>query len=263
MRDKLLATIKLKNGKATFRYLLNRFNIDSNLLKNLLSELKLDGKILQIGNKYMIFPSDLKLGSIMVSGSGNKYICYEGERISISSNFLNDVIMSDVVSFRMLDNGKAEIVSIVDRVLGKMTCTVMIVNGKKKIVPYRDGISITLPKDVTDNLYPEDIILVEVIPNEIGNHCDAKFIKKIGRTTDPCREDEITCLNYGFSNEYSDEFMEEIRRIPTSISEEDLINRVDFRNQKTVTIDGRETKDMDDAVFAERISDNITTNFSC
>ena len=258
MKDKLLATIKLKNGKATFRYLLNRFNIDSNLLNNLLSELKLDGKILQIGNKYMIFPSDLKLGNIMVSGSGNKYICYEGERISISSNFLNDVIMSDVVSFRMLDNGKAEIVSIVDRVLGKMTCTVMTVNGKKKIVPYRDGISITLPKDVTDNLYPEDIILVEVIPNEIGNHCDAKFIKKIGRTTDPCREDEITCLNYGFSNEYSDEFMEEIRKIPTSISEEDLINRVDFRNQLVVTIDGRETKDMDDAVYAERISDNIT-----
>ena len=258
MKDKLLTAIKLKNRKATFRYLLNKFNLDGNLLTNLLKELKLDGKILQIGNKYMIFPNDLKLGSIMVSGSGNKYICYAGERIPISSNFLNDVIMSDIVSFRMLENGKAEIISIVDRVLGKMTCTVMMVNGKKKIVPYREGINITLPIEVTKDLYPEDIILVDVIPNEIGDHCDAKFIKKIGRTTDPCREDEITCLNYGFSNEYSDEYMEEIKKIPTSISEDDLVNRVDFRNQKTVTIDGRETKDMDDAVYAEKINDNIT-----
>ena len=258
MKDKLLTAIKLKNGKATFRYLLNKFNLDSNLLTNLLKELKLDGKILQIGNKYMIFPNDLKLGSIMVSGSGNKYICYDEKRIPISSDFLDDIIMSDIVSFRILDNGKAEIVSVVDRVLGKMTCTVMMVDGKKKIVPYREGINITLPVEVIKDLYPEDIILVDVIPNEIGNHCDAKFIKKIGRITDPCKEDIITCLNYGFSNEYSDEYMEEIKKIPTHISDEDLVDRVDFRNQAAVTIDGRETKDMDDAVYAERISDEIT-----
>ena len=64
MKDKILSAIRLKSGNITYKNLLKKFNIDSTLLLNLLRELKLDGKILQIGNKYMIFPSDLKIGTI-------------------------------------------------------------------------------------------------------------------------------------------------------------------------------------------------------
>ena len=258
MKDKILSVIRLKSGNITYKNLLKKFNIDSTLLLNLLRELKLDGKILQIGNKYMIFPSDLKIGTILISSSGNKYIYYNDERISISSNFLSDVIMSDVVSFKILDNGKAEIVSIIDRPLSKITCKVMYVDGKKKIIPYREGINITLPKDILDELDPNDLILVELTSSEVDNYCDAKFIKKLPKAIDP---DEVTVMNYGFETGYSDEYLEEVKRIPTSVSDEEIIGRCDLRNKKIFTIDGINTKDMDDAIYAERINEDIIRTY--
>ena len=83
-------------------------------LKKILLKLKLDGKILQLGNKYIIFPKDLMLGTVVVSTSGKKYLYHGKEKVNISSNFLNEIILHDVVSFKLNSNNEAEIVSIVD-----------------------------------------------------------------------------------------------------------------------------------------------------
>lgn len=261
MNNKILEIIKNNNGKITFKMLSKKINIESQKLKDILLELKLDGKILQLGNKYMIFPDNLKMGTVMVSASGNKYISYNDMRIPIPSDFFNSLIISDIVSFRFIDedneNPKIEVISIIDRPLGKMTCTVMNINGRKQIVPYREGIKISLPLKEIDNLFVGDIILVDVTPNEIDEYCNGTFIKKIGRVDDPCISDIEILLNYGFDNEYSDKYMEELSKYPKKVTEEETIGRQDYRNQKSCTIDGIDTKDMDDGVFAEIINDEI------
>ena len=180
MKDKIFETIKLMSGKTTFKTLIKKFDIDTEELKKILLELKLDGKILQLGNKYILFPKDLMIGTIVISTSGKKYLYHGKEKVYIASNFLNEVILHDVVSFRLNENNEAEIVSIVDRPLGVMTCEVMEIDGKKKIVPYHNEIQITLPSDVINGLYVGDIILVKITPNELFEYSDAKFIKKIG-----------------------------------------------------------------------------------
>ena len=129
MREEILKTIKLQNGKLTFKNLHKKFDIGSEELQDILHELKLDGEILQVSNKYMIFPEDLLMGNISVSSSGKKFIFYGGERISVASNFFDDVFLGDVVSFIINDNNEAEITTIIDRTLGDMTCTVMNING--------------------------------------------------------------------------------------------------------------------------------------
>ena len=71
MEDKIIELIKKENGKITFKNLLNKYSIGRNELENLLLKLKLDDKILQVGNKYQIFPDNLCIGSITVSSTGN------------------------------------------------------------------------------------------------------------------------------------------------------------------------------------------------
>lgn len=264
MKYKVLDAIKLKSGKVTFKMLNKRFNMDSDELKKILLELKLDGEILQLGNQYMIFPEDLKIGTIIKSASGNKYICYKDKRIIVPSIFFSDLVLDDVVSFKFIndsnefdENAKIEIVSIIDRPLSKMTCTIINVNGKKAIVPYREELRVTLSKDVIDNLSDGDVILVDITPNEIGEYCNATFIKKVGRIDDPSKDEEIILLNYGFNNDYSLEYLEEISKYPTSVLEKDIVGRYDFRSQKSFTIDSTDTKDMDDGVYAEIINDEI------
>ena len=47
--------------------------------------------------------------------------------------------------------------------------------------------------------------------------------------------------------------MEEIESIPNEVSEEELVGRKDFRNETIFTIDGDDTKDIDDAISIKKL----------
>lgn len=253
MKDKIYDII-VNNNKITYKELLNKFNIGHNELSKVLLELKLDGKILQTGNKYSIFPKELFIGNITVSSSGRKYILHDGEKISIASDFLNGIILNDVVTFKINEMNEAEINSIVHRTLGKMTCEVKLDNGKKKAIPFHNDIDIKLPNNILDNLYDGDIILVNIDPDDKDQ---VTYLKTIGRRDDPLIDDITIALNYGFDNIYDEEYLKEVEKIPTYVTNDDMVDRLDYRNQDSFTIDGRYTKDMDDGVYAEVLDDNI------
>ena len=251
MEEKILAIINKENGKITFKNILNKYNIGRDELYNLLLKMKLDGKILQIGNKYRIFPNDLIIGNIIVSSSGKKYIMHGGNKIFVASNFLNGILLNDTVAFKINENNEAEIVSIVDRKLGKMTCEVKLINDKLELIPFHDDIEVKLDKSIMNTLSDGDIIMVDISEDE------TTFVKTIGRRDDPLIDDMAIALNYGFDNNYTDEYMKEVYSYPASVIEEDIKDRDDYRNQASFTIDGAYTKDMDDGVYAEVLDNNI------
>ena len=47
--------------------------------------------------------------------------------------------------------------------------------------------------------------------------------------------------------------LEELKNIPTEVKEKDLINRRDLTNEVIFTIDGDDTKDIDDAISIEKL----------
>lgn len=53
---------------------------------------------------------------------------------------------------------------------------------------------------------------------------------------------------------FPEDVLEEAAKIPAEISEEDMVGRPDFRDQMLITIDGADTKDIDDAVVAWKLS---------
>ena len=247
MKESILNEIK-RNNRVTYKNLINKFNIDHNELDKLLLELKLDGEIIQLGNAYRMFPAGLCIGNVVASTSGRKYIMYNNEKISIASDFLNGVVLNDVVTFSINDENEAEIYTIVDRTLGKMTCEIKVVGGKKRIIPFHNNIDIKLSDKVLDTLYDGDIIAVNVELNG-----DATYIETIGRRDDPLIDDVAIALNFGFDNNYDEEYMKEVDKLPTEVSEEETVGRHDYRKQKCFTTDGRYTKDMDDACFGEML----------
>ena len=254
MKERILELIHKNSGKITFKNLLNELNVGKDELNKLLLELKLDGEILQDGNKYKLFPNNLYLGNITISSSGKKYIFHDGEKISVASNFFNNVILNDTVAFRINENNEAEIVSVVKRILGKMTCEVKLIDGKKTIVPFHEEINVKLPNNILDKLYDGDIIVVNI---SSSNEDECEYVETIGRIDNPLIDDVAIALNYGFDNNYDDEYMEEVNKIPTYVSNIEIVDRVDYRDQESVTIDGINTKDMDDGVYAEMLPDGI------
>ena len=54
--------------------------------------------------------------------------------------------------------------------------------------------------------------------------------------------------NYDIPTEFPEEVMKQIENIPDEVPEEDKVGRKDIRDWQTVTIDGEDAKDLDDAV---------------
>lgn len=257
MNDKILNLIKENDGKLTFKNLMNKINLNKEELQHILLKLKLDGQILQIGNRYHVFPNGLCIGNITISSSGRKYIFYNGEKITVSSNFLNDVILNDVVTFKINNLNEAEINSIVHRPLGKMTCEVKEIDGKKTIIPFHNNLSIKIDNHILDSLMDGDIIAVNIDPEKAEDIYKATFIDKIGRRDDPLIDDVAIAYNFGFDNDYDDEYLSEVDKFPSYVRDEDITDSVDYRNQLSFTIDGANTKDMDDGVYAEMLDNNV------
>ena len=263
MKEKIITAITERNGKITFKELKKKLEVDEIELQNLLLELKLDGKILQISNKYSLFPEDLLIGSITKSLSGNIYLMYDSLRIHISSNFFTAVIPNDIVAFKINDKDEAEIHSIIDRPTSNITCEVSCEAGKKTIIPYHSGINVSLSNEESKELLDGDIILVNIDINDQDDYCTGHLIKTIGHKDDPNIKEIAVAINYGFDNDYDEEYLEELKKIPKDTSNEDLSKRIDLRNDDFVTIDGVNTKDMDDAVFARRLDNgNIEVKVS-
>ena len=85
----------------------------------------------------------------------------------------------------------------------------------------------------------------------------AILVKKLDIKNSPNKQEIETAISYGFlSNDYSDEYMEELAKIPKEVTEEDTVNRTDFRKLRTYTTDGANTKDMDDAWSVQRLEND-------
>ena len=247
--DRVFNMIK-SSGKCSFKSIKNRIDIDESELVNILNKLKLEGKILQQGDKYILFPKDLFLGTVIVSLTGRYYVLYNDTKIMIDGNSIDKIRLNDTVSFKINDKNEAEIVTIVDRKLDTTTCEVVIINGKKWLIPFGKNDYFSFSRKIMDTLYEGDIILVKKNNHEF-DYDNYEFIKKVGRRDDPTCEELATAIEYGFDNEYNDKYMKEVNALPTDVSKEETIGRADFRRQKAVTIDGANTKDMDDSLFAE------------
>ncbi|MBO7215087.1 MAG: ribonuclease R, partial [Clostridia bacterium] len=77
---------------------------------------------------------------------------------------------------------------------------------------------------------------------------EGKIIEILGKKFD-LRAEELSIIKaYDYPLEFPEKVLNELDRIPSSVSEEDKKGRVDFTNDLIVTIDGEDSRDFDDAV---------------
>lgn len=74
----------------------------------------------------------------------------------------------------------------------------------------------------------------------------------IGHVNDPGTDILSIVKAYGLPEEYPPEVMRQVSRMPDTVTGEDLAGRKDIRAWKTVTIDGEDAKDLDDAITLSR-----------
>lgn len=74
----------------------------------------------------------------------------------------------------------------------------------------------------------------------------------IGHVNDPGTDILSIVKAYGIPEEYPAEVMRQVSRMPDEVMPEDIAGRKDLRGWQTVTIDGEDAKDLDDAITLSR-----------
>lgn len=77
---------------------------------------------------------------------------------------------------------------------------------------------------------------------------EGKIIEILGHVNDPGTDILSVARAFNLPMEFSKPVMDSLSQIPESVKEEELAGRLDLREWQTVTIDGEDAKDLDDAI---------------
>ncbi len=87
---------------------------------------------------------------------------------------------------------------------------------------------------------------------------EGEITEILGHVNDPGVDILSIIRAYGLPEAFSDEVMAQTGRIPDAVEPGDLAGRLDLRHLPTVTIDGEDAKDLDDAITLSRNENGYT-----
>ncbi len=230
-----------------------------NEIKRMLFEFELEGLLYEDKDGlYKKFPSNFFVSEISSTGKGTKYIIINDKKVLMKDNNLKGALPYDKVIVSNED-GKYKVEKILIRRLPKVVCEVRLNDENKKYlypIKTNNSLKITIGTKNMKKLVPGQRVLIETTTEEYDDMYVGKYIKTIGNASDPDIDFKTIAYNYGFNLEFPEEVLEEVKKLKTEVTKEDLIGRVDLRRENIFTIDGIDCKDMDDAVSIKKDEDN-------
>ncbi|MDE6284707.1 MAG: ribonuclease R, partial [Bacilli bacterium] len=127
---------------------------------------------------------------------------------------------------------------------------------KKKLVFKPDDskldVIISLTRESTKHLVEGHKVLVRVVKDFGNNHYLGEILKVLGHKNDPGVDIISIALRHGIEIEFNESVLQELEHIPAEVMESDLKNRRDLTGEMIFTIDGDDTKDIDDAISLKK-----------
>lgn len=229
-----------------------------NVIKELLDELINDKQVYFKDNMYYI----RKQGKIQVKDRGFGFISVEGEE---SDYYVNEhdtkmAFNNDIVDFytQRVDDGRhltiAKVISIVQRANTNVIGKVVIKRKKDRISYYvashdkAFNVKAHIKADELNGAVEGSIVKALVTKYINKENVEAKIVEIIGHCDDPGIDISEIAIKFGFETKFSDEAMDFTNKVPEEVNLSDFPNREDYTNVTTITIDGDDSKDFDDAV---------------
>lgn len=200
--------------------------------------------------------SHLIKGKLMMNPKGFGFVIIgEGKKdVYIGKDNLNSARNNDVVLIELI-NGKSEgkIIKIIDRDENSFVGCVYFKDNKCYVKPdKRNNIDIEIPEEYQKGLVEGHKVVVKPIN---GSKYLGAILHVIGHKNDVGVDILSFVYAHGFKPQFPDNVLDDLKNIPDKINEEDTKGRLDLRDRTIFTIDGDDTKDIDDAISIKRIDD--------
>ena len=85
------------------------------------------------------------------------------------------------------------------------------------------------------------------------DYVKAKFVKRLGHINDPGIDILSIIADHEIDVDFSEESIKELENLDTEVKKKDLVGLKDLRDKMIFTIDGDDTKDIDDAISVEKL----------
>ena len=267
MKEKILDILKSEQNAITTEELCSKIdNISTDEImdvQNILNQMVQSGEIYFTNKgKYILFENcaDLEIGEIDVNPKGFGFLILPGDDIHIEKNMLNGAIDGDKVIVEIIERKpklEGRVLKIVERNLNNLVGEVKFIHGKPFMnLEDKRNLVIELDPKSANDCVDGTIITANIIKEVRKNYYLARVDQIIGHKDDAGVDILTIAYKHEIYPEFSEKSMKETENIPTSVSDEELKDRTDLTDKMIFTIDGSDTKDIDDAISLERKGEN-------
>ena len=213
-------------------------------------------------DKYMLFTnSNLRMGKMLAHKKGYGFVDIEGpEDVFIAPTNMNNAIHGDTVVVEIISKKGLElegrIVKIVERKVKQVVGEVYFNKGYAyvKLDDDKVKIDIRIDKDKAKGVVEGHKVLVKMNSKLEGNCYRGEIVKILGHKNDPGVDILSIVAKYNIPDTFSERVMNELDSIPDTVDKQEMVGRKDLRDEIIFTIDGDDTKDIDDAISIEKLS---------
>ncbi len=212
--------------------------------------------------KYILLDNcpGLKIGRLSVNKKGFGFVVLDREDdIYVDGKNMNDAIHDDIVLVEVFFAGvrkEAKVIRVLKRELKNLVGEVLFDEEKRPYIKLDDDkreLTIELTPDSTKDCVEGHKVVVKVIKQINKNKYIAEVIKIIGHKNDPGTDILSIAYKHGIFEDFGEEVEKELIDIPTEVSEKELVGRRDLTGETIFTIDGDDTKDIDDAISIKKL----------
>jgi len=235
-------------------------------LQNTLDEMVSEGILYYSDKKkkYLLLEnSHLVKGTLSLNEKGFGFIIINKDikDVYVNEKNINGAQDGDLVLFEYLNKDKerpeGRIIKTIKRNYEPLVGEVILVDGEYFVKPDKKGANIYIPRDNLNGAVEGHKVVVT--PLKEGNRV-GKITKIIGHKNDVGVDILSFVYEYNFSPSFPDEVVEELDDIPSYLTEEEInkelsSGRRDLRSEEIFTIDGSDTKDIDDAISLSKLDD--------
>ena len=234
-------------------------------LEKILEKLCQEGKIYYSDKKKRYTPienTNYKTGRLLVNPKGYGFVVldpsFDEDDIYINGSNLSDARNNDIVIIEIINKSSREgkVVRVLKRDDSILVGEVYQKDNKYYVTPDKSGYKdILLPQDKIKGSVPGHKVLIK--PIREGHEYIGEVLRIIGHKNDVGVDILSYVYQYDFDPTYQEEVLNAVEKVPTEVSLTDIEGRTDLRSETIFTIDGDDTKDIDDAISIKKLSDDM------
>lgn len=238
--------------------------IDRSTFIATLEDLEAEGRVIKTKKGKYALPEffEIYVGKLQIAQRGFGFVLVENvdmRDVFIPAGALKGAMNGDKVMVKLTKKGpksEGEVIKVVERAHSTVVGTYQEGKSFGFVIPDDNKLKndVFVSKNNTLGAREGDKVVVQIIKYaEERRNPEGKVIEVLGQSGAPGVDILSVIRSYGLPEAFNHRTLEEADKIPLEVSEDELKMRDDFRGLRVFTIDGKDAKDLDDAVHIQKL----------